>query len=376
MPNCKKWSLGAILATIMLIVAGGLTSGASSATVASASVAPTALSASNADSDQACTGEANESTPGTGGYTAPAPTKCDRPGTDQDGYYIPTYMYEHPEMGSGNYKVNDKPQASGFHLLAKGVSTVVVGTSYENASGTWTFNFTDTDIEGEAKNTYGIEVATTCKMGSHGVRYREAWWTFTNTLETDLPEGVTEGPEVHSIYPHVVSGSNAATDTRYKNHIADGETVRLPVLKAENFWPGLTPGTYQVTFWRADSGPHADIDTDYVVKRMKIVVPECDSGGNPGVSEAEGSLERMSCTRVKAVADARNYSATPTVKYKVIKRFKNRTVRKRTFAVDAGQLTSVVMMKHRHARTKVVLKVKQPGSRWVRLDRKVVGACR
>lgn len=375
----KKWLLGVILATIITLIAGTCSMRLAAATTAEPvryTMSSSAV-ADEASEEDVCTGEADEHTPGET-YTAPAPTKCDRPGTDQDGYYIPSTFFNHPQSGAGNYKVDDKSQAGGFHSLKQGVSSVLVTTSF--GSGSWTFSFTDTDISREAENSYGIEISDTCKRSGVEDMYREVWWTFTNTLESELPEGVTEGNQVHSIYPLASNAEGrVAYKTRYFNGISDGQTVSLPFLQ-DHDTDGLRPGVWRIVFWRADSGPHADYKKDYVVKRMKITVPKCGKGssgpGQPSPSfNVSGSLKQLGCTRVKAVANTREYSGIDSVNFKVIKRTKGRKVIKRSFTVDPDQKARMVVRKPKGAKTVFALKAKQPGGKWVRLANKAAKPC-
>ena len=331
--------------------------------------------APRAETDEhVCTGEADDHTPGET-YTAPAPTKCDRPGTDQDGYYIP--QFTHPDYNFGDYRVGGKTVGEGFHPLKNGASSVVVTTDYD--SGSWTFNFTDANVKQEAENAYGIEVSDVCKKSTVEDMYREVWWSFTNVLESELPPGVTEGRMVHSIFPRATTAEDRpAYDTPYVNRIIDGQTVRLPFLQ-DNDTDGLRPGTWKVVFWRADSGPRADYKKDYVVKRMKIVVPSCKNGGSgPGDPSSSfnvsGSIRKLGCTRVKVVADAREHSGSD-VKFKVTKRLKGQPARQRSLTVRAGTLGRLVVKKPKAVRAKFVLQAKEPGRGWVRLARKSVPAC-
>src|SRR6478609_3282461 len=99
MPNTKKWSLGVILATIMLLVTGALTPALASAPEVSASVSVASASDNNDENNwpAGCVA-ADSSTPGEDGYTAPAPCKLDASGTKDDQYYIPN-DFRHPQFG-------------------------------------------------------------------------------------------------------------------------------------------------------------------------------------------------------------------------------------------------------------------------------------
>lgn len=331
----------------------------------------------NTAEDQPCSGEADEHTPGET-YTAAAPTKCDRPGLDQDGYYIPKFT--HPQYNFGDYRVDGKTLGEGYHKLKSGASSVTVTTDYD--SGSWTFNFTDVDVEREAKNTYSVEVGEEC-MKSDGVNFR--WRTvtayFTNTLESDLPEGVTEGPAVNSIYPfseHQVDMPISAVGTERASNIADGQTVAMRIMRDKDRAQGLDPGTYIVEFWRADKG-YADRNKDYMVKRMKVEVPKCGKGGSgsdapPPSFNVTGSLSSKTCTRVKAVVDAREFSGSDAVPFKFISRFSGRKAQKRG-EVESGAVARLIGKKPRSSGASFLLSAKDSNGDWVRLARRKAPAC-
>lgn len=375
----KKWLLGVILATIVTLIAGTCSMRLAAATTAETTryTMSSSTAANEASDEDVCTGEADEHTPGET-YTAPAPTKCDRPGTEQDGYYIPKFT--HPQYSFGDYKVGEKTVGEGYHGLKSGTSSVVVTTSY--GSGSWTFTFTDADIEQEAENTYKVVVDAECKDGDF-YRYREVTAYFTNTAETSLPEGVTEGPSVNSIYPYSNQKDTKtpipAYDTEYGNNVADGSTAAMRLMRDKDGLAGLVPGKYVVQFWRADKG-YADQYKDYIVKRMKFTVPSC-SKDDSGPSEptpsfgVSGSLKQLGCTRVKAVASTREYSGAEPVNFKVIKRMKGRKAIKRSFTVDPDRKARMVVRKPKGAKTVFALKAKQPSGKWVRLARKVTNSC-
>ncbi len=373
----KKWLLGVILATIMTLIAGTCSMRLAAAVPAepTRNTMSSSAAADEASDEGVCTGEADEHTPGET-YTAAAPTKCDRPGTDQDGYYIPKFT--HPNYNFGDYRVNGKTVGEGYHNLKSGTSSVTITTDYD--SGSWTFNFTNVDVKQEAENTYGIEISDRCKKSTVEDMYREVRWTFTNTLESELPEGVTEGPEVHSIYPLATNAEGSvAYKTRYYNSISDGQTVNLPFLQ-DHDTDGLRPGVWRIVFWRADNGPHADYKRDYAVKRMKITVPSCDKGGSGSgqpspTFDVSGVLKQLGCARVKAVGDTREYSSVNPVTFKVIKRVKGRKATKRSFTLSANQKGGVVVRKPKRTKTVFVLKAKQPSGKWMRLARKAVKSC-
>lgn len=326
--------------------------------------------ASAADSnttDYGCNAPADSSTPGVDGFTAPAPRKLDASGTDQDGYCIPD-DFIHPWYGFGSYYVDDEAQMPGFHAT-NGAQFVMVTSNYD--SGAWTFNFTDTDVGTEAKNKYRVVVSDVCRRSQIGDSYREVTAYFTNVADTT-------GRYVNSIFPQVFRADGVAgSETEYAQNIADGETAVMRVMHFEGSLPGLVPGKYKVRFWRADEGYATSSSKAYIVKRMKLTVPRCGKPhhATPVREKASGSLKRVGCHRVKVVADARGYSATPKAQYRVVKKLKSRKARTRSFGVAAGHRRAFSVKKPRYAKGPVVLKVKR-GNGWVMLDRAWLPRCR
>ena len=353
MPN-SKWSFRLVLATFSLI--GLMFTGASPVTADGddgSSAWPTGCVA------------ADSSTPGDG-FTAPAPCKIDASGVDQDQYYIPE-DFTHPVMGSGgSYYVNGKWQEPGLHKT-KGVQTLTV-TSSDN-SGTWTFTFSDKEVGKEAPNRYSVEVGSACKKSEDGTRYREVTAYFTNAPDDT-------GRYVHSIYPRTSNSRDEyahSVDIAYD--IGDGDTAAMSIGIFHDL-PGLTPGAWSVVFWRSDTGSAASLRGE-VVKRMKITVPRCRKGSTVGSDSdrPRGDLKRLGC-RVKAVADVRGFTLAPKARYELVRKPFGKRARHGSFAVPAGQKRSFVVKRLGHARVTLILKVKQPTGRWVKLDRVVRPRCR
>lgn len=336
MSKKMTWSLGFVLA-IILVLAG---------------VSPVS---------------ADSSTPGDG-YTAPAPTKVDASGSDQDGYIIPADFFEHPQYDVGMYRVDGKAMAKGFHKLKTGATSVTITTDFN--SGTWTFDFTSDNLGEEAENKYAVKVGDTCKRAEDGTRYREVTAYFTNVADET-------GRYVHSIYPRTSNARDEyAHDVDIAFNILDGETAAMRIGIFDDL-PGLTPGEWKVVFWRSDEGSAALLKGE-IVKRKKITVPKCGKGSDPTTvsKKPRGELKRVGCEAARAVADVRGYTATPKVTYKVVKKLKGHKAKKRSFAAEAGKKSSLVVRKSRRSVVVMVLKVKRSDGGWTKLDRLRVPRCR
>ena len=333
MPTLNKWSLGICLA-IMIALLG---------------VSPPA--------------SADTSTPGDG-YTAPAPTKVDPSGVDQDAYCIPTTFFDHPYYGGGLYYVNGVALNEGCHAT-DGAASVTITTDYN--SGTWTFDYPNDQPGEEAENEYSVVVGDGCKTAPSGLKYTEVTAYFTNVADAT-------GRLVHSIYPATskADGSFAAdVDTAYD--IADGQTVAMRIMLLENEAPGLTPGVWTARFHRSDTGDAGS--GGYVVKTIQFTVPEC--GDHPGGTgqKASGALRQVGCKAVRVTANALRYDTTPTVKYQVWRHARGHRAHKRSIVVAAGHKRVVVLKKPPRRLVVFTLKVQRSnGWRW--LDTQAVRRCR
>lgn len=330
----KKWSLGICLAIILALLG----------------VSPPA--------------SADSSTPGDG-YTAPAPTKLDPAGTDQDQYCIPDVTFLHPTYGFGMYSVNGEVQEGGCHLT-NGASSITVTTDFD--SGTWTFDYTDEQSGEEAENEYGVVVGDGCKVGPYGDKYTEVTAYFTNVDDaTDR--------YVYRIHPYTISQSEEIArddDTAY--NIADGETVAMRIMIFADELPGLTPGVWVTKFYRSDTGSAGS--EGRIVKTIRYTVPRCNGQDPGGTSRrASGHLKRIGCKAVKGRADAHLYTATSRVNYRVVKHVRGHQVHRWNFTVAAGTTRHFWVNKPRRAVTTVALKVKRPNGKWDQLDRVRVPRC-
>jgi len=354
MPN-NKWSFRLVLAIFSLI--GLIFAGAFPATADGddgSSAWPTGCVA------------ADSSMPGDG-FTAPAPCKIDASGTDQDQYYIPD-DFDHPVQGvGGGYYVNGDGQVPGLHKT-KGVLAITVTAS--GNSGTWTFNYSDEEVGKEAENRYSVKIGSICKKSEDGTRYREVTAYFTNAPDDT-------GRYVHSIYPRTSNSRDEyahSVDIAYE--IGDGDTAEMSIGIFDDL-PGLTPGIWNVVFWRSDTGSAASLRGE-IVKRKKITVLKCGKSapGGGGSALAQGDLKRVSCHAVKVVADARHFTAASRATYRVIKKPFGAKARMGSFAVAAGQKRVFTLRKPGRTKASVTLKVKRPGGSWVRLDLVKLPHCR
>jgi len=347
------WSLGTVLA-ITLAVAG-----------------VTPATASDNTTNYGCNAAADSSTPGTDGFTAPAITKLDASGSDQDGFCVPVYMFEHPLYGDGGYYVEGTRASleAGFHKLKDGVSSITIVTSANSASGTWTLNFTDEVLGSEAPNIFRIELGDTCRMGSYQTRYREAVVYATN--------GDDKGDSTFNVWPEVkdVRGVVSVVDTEVAYDIADGDTAAMRIMEYESTIPGLRPGKYRVKFWQSRNGQPWN---GRVVKRVRLVVPKCgrSTSVEPDSKQGRGHLKRLGCKAVKVTADARGFTAAPKATYRVVKKPLGGKTRQGPFVVAAGQQRIFKVKKPGRAKATVTLKVRRTNGTWVRLDRVRLPRCR
>ena len=274
MPKVVQWSLGFVLVTC-LAFAGALQPSANAdvsahdvgvaPVVAQASTTGRAL-ADDEDPMARCNAPADSSTPGEGGYTAPAPMKLDASGADQDGICVPA-DFNHPKYSWGSYYVGTQMLVQSFYKT-KGASSITVTTSYN--SGTWTFKFSHDEVGTEAANKYRLKVAKVCsKSRFNSVRYRRVWAYVTNVADATV-RSVSAYPQVEH-----VKGWYGIIDTEHASSIPDGDTAVMRVMETvSNGIPGLRPGKYRVSFWLSDTA-FADIAKDYVAKHRKLVVPRC-----------------------------------------------------------------------------------------------------
>jgi hypothetical protein len=273
---------------------------------------------------------ADSSTPGDG-YTAPAPSKLDPAGTDQDQYCIPEADFgggfDHPKYGFGAYRVNGVPQEQGCHST-EGAASVTVTTSHN--SGTWTFDFSAEQSGTEAENRYWVEVGDVCKYGQE--HYREVT-AFVENVADDTKRSFNVWPEVEH-----VRGLYNIVDTDFANGISDGETVPIKVIENDNGIVGLRPGKYTVQFWQSDNAMAWD---GSVVKRLKFTVPPCGKTGNPPVVRPSATIKRTSCAPPKFKVSLNNASSTRGVSFSV-RAHKGKTSRKLTVrSVAAGSVKNV-----------------------------------
>ena len=328
MPTLNKWSLGICLAIFIALLG----------------VSPPA--------------SADTSTPGDG-YTAPAPSKKDPAGTDQDQFCIPSGSFIHPLYGFGSYMVNDQPQDEGCHPTG-GASSITVTTSFD--SGTWTFDYPNSQPGTEAANSYSISVGTTCKteiMGSS--LYREVVASAVN--------GDDDADISFSIWPQVIDLKGIVTvyDSETAYDIPDGETAVMQVMENKDSILGLRPGKYRVKFWHSYAGPPWDGD---VVKEMKFTVPTCD-GDNPGGTShhARGKLSRVGCRAVRVTADTRGFTAAPSVTYRVFRKAYGKIGHAKSMVVPAGQKHAYYLRNFGHRWSRVKLTAQRPDGHWAVLSR-------
>lgn len=366
MPRVIKRSLGIVLAACLAFAGALLLPANADASVHGASVAPVAAQVSttglalSGDEDPLalCNAPADSSTPGEGGYTAPAPMKLDASGTDQDAICIPD-DFDHPSYSWGGYYRDGNNITVGFNKV-NGATSVTITSSYH--SGTWTFDFPPDDQPGEeAENKYWVEVGDTCIPGTAGVVYRKATAYFKN--EDDVTHRL-----VHSIYPHTEREDRtafASADTVYD--IADGVTVDMPIMEQTVEILGLTPGNWVTTFYRSDTGSAGS--GGYVVKTVHYTVPKC--GGNTGGTSqrARGKLSRVGCRAVRVTADTRGFTAAPSVTYRVVRKAYGKVGHARTMVVPEGKRYVKYLRHFGHRWSRVTLLVQRTDGHWAVISR-------
>lgn len=303
MPMNKKWSFGLVL-TIIALIAGGF---------------------SPATADSHIPGEV---------YTAPAPTKLDASGTDQDQYYIPQVIFDHPQYGAGMYRVNGKPKDEGWHST-KGAPSITVTADW--GSGTWTFDFTSDDLGTEAKNVFSAKVG----MCNPDLGRRSVTAFVTNTDDdTNLPVPLIE------VVPDRPT-SQLPTGAAEAKNIQDGETRPMPL---EKHVGGLFPGRWVLDFYR-------DENYDKRVARVTIWVSACGDVSPPAgdqppgeVAKPKASVRQLMCWPPRVKVTFNNRASTRPVTFKLLRSGKLvKSVR-----LSAGETKRVFKKAKPRSRVKVV----------------------
>jgi len=302
---------------------------------------------------------ADSNTPGGEGYTAPAPTKRDLSGSDQDQYYIPQDSFPCSSHFVGGYRVNGDGVFQGWHST-NGASSVTVTTDCD--SGTWTFDFSSEVTGVEAANRYSVVVDDECSYRGGPSRKVKIF-----------AENVDDSTDL-SIYriESIVLGANGsgASHSTDAYNIQDGQIGVLNLV--EIGLVGLSPQRYSVKL-KQWGGPGTG--NPYLVKELHFSVPTCRTDSNSN-GEATGTLKPQGL-KVKAFVDARGVSQASRVDAKVIKRQKRWgkkvRVNKRDFSVKAGTKRHITMRTSPWF-NKVVyaLKVRDANNKWRPLDRIVV----
>ena len=298
-----------------------------------------AVHRTDTDTSDACgpVAEGDSCTDGDG-YTAPAPTKSDVSGGDQDQFYIPG-DFQHPQSSWGGYKLNGSSIDEGWHSV-NGASSITITTSYN--SGTWTFNFSSETTGTEATNKFEMIVGSVCKHSEYNEVYRPVFARFTNVADDT-------GRFVHSIWPSVDASDKIVANNKSGEDIRDGKTVDILIAEAPSEQQnGLSPGKYHVDFWQADKGtavleeqnPNAK-----VVKRLDFTVPTCAKPQPKGNLKA---IRENNRPKLRATLSTSHVSATKFI----VKQANGKTVK--TITIPKNSQRSITIAAKHGMRYKLV----------------------
>lgn len=217
--------------------------------------------------------DADSSTPGGGGYTAPAPTKVDRAGTDQDEYCI-------PDAGLGDlytvYLVDGQYAAPLKCHPTNGATQVHITT--EKDYGTWTFDYSTDPGPAAAPDAFSVNVGA-CLYDPVGETEtpRAATVSMTNTPDAG-------GRYIRALRAGAYSERDFAYGAKtYVTRLEDGAsfTAELFEWEAEGLidrYSGLPSGkTWTFVVDRSDLRDHPDEPgaRTYRVFEQNVFVPPC-----------------------------------------------------------------------------------------------------
>lgn len=214
---------------------------------------------------------ADSHTPGDG-YTAPAPTKIDRAGTDQDEYCIPFAGHNNAYTA---YFVDGVYAPTGCHPT-NGAAQVRITT--ERNFGTWTFDYSTDPGPAPAADSYAVNFGD-CFYNPVGETNtpRIATLTMTNTADAGMRYIRALGASASS------EGATASIGKSDVSRLEDGASSTVELFEREldgspHYNSGVQSGrrwTFKVyrsdlrdSVWERGARP-------YVVFEQEILVPSC-----------------------------------------------------------------------------------------------------
>ncbi len=216
--------------------------------------------------------DADSSTPG-GGYTAPAPTKVDRAGTDQDEYCI-------PDEGLGDlytvYLVDGQYAPPLKCHPTNGATQVHITTEQDH--GTWTFDYSTDTGPAPAADSFAVNFGECFHDPvDQADTHRLATLTMTNTGDAGMRYIRALAASVATDY------SGAAISKSYVTRLEDGASFTVELFKRElDGSPDLNSGLKSDTVWTFTVSRSDLRDTiwdsgarPYVVFEQDILVPSC-----------------------------------------------------------------------------------------------------